>query len=48
MLSKAPAKLIGLEKSKGTVQVGKDADLVIADESFTVKKVLLSGIDVTN
>lgn len=43
MLSKAPAKLLGLEKSKGTIEVGKDADLVIADNAFTVKNVLLMG-----
>ena len=43
MLSKAPAKLLGLEKSKGTIEVGKDADLVIADSSFTVKSVFLLG-----
>ena len=42
MLSKAPAKLLGLN-SKGAIEIGKDADLVVADNSFTVKKVFLMG-----
>ncbi len=43
MLSKAGAKLLGLEKEKGTIEIGKDADLVISDSSFTVKNVFLMG-----
>lgn len=42
MLSKAPAKLLGLLNNKGTIEIGKDADLVLVDNEFNVKKVILS------
>ncbi len=43
MLSKAPAKLLGIFDRKGTIAQGKDADLVLADKSFNVKNVFLAG-----
>ncbi|MBQ8337953.1 MAG: N-acetylglucosamine-6-phosphate deacetylase [Oscillospiraceae bacterium] len=43
MISKAGAKLLSLDKTKGTIEIGKDADLVVADASFTVKNVFLAG-----
>lgn len=43
MLSKAPAKLLGIFDRKGTISEGKDADLVLADKSFNVKNVFLAG-----
>jgi allantoinase len=38
-LCSAPAELVGLSKRKGTIEVGKDADLVIwnPDKQFTVE-----------
>lgn len=44
LLSATPARVIGLGDRKGTLEVGKDADLVIVSPDFTVEKVLLNGI----
>lgn len=46
IMSATPARLIGLDKTKGTIEQGKDADLVIVDKEFNVKKVFLKGIPI--
>lgn len=38
-----PAKAIGVDKTKGSIEVGKDADLIIADENFKIKKTIIGG-----
>ena len=38
-----PATAIGLEKTKGSLEVGKDADIFIADKEFNVKKTIIGG-----
>ncbi|MBO5845026.1 MAG: N-acetylglucosamine-6-phosphate deacetylase [Clostridia bacterium] len=38
-----PAMVLGLEKSKGSIEVGKDADIVITDDSFNVQKTIIGG-----
>lgn len=38
-----PAKVIGIDKNKGSLEVGKDADIVIADCEFEVKKTIIGG-----
>lgn len=43
MVTLNPAKLLGLERSKGTVAPGADADLVLLDDSLHVRGVLLRG-----
>lgn len=43
MLSFSPAKLLGLDKTKGSIEIGKDADLVIVDKNFCIKNVVLGG-----
>jgi N-acetylglucosamine-6-phosphate deacetylase len=43
MLTLNPAKLLGLERSKGAVAPGADADLVLLDDSLHVRGVLLRG-----
>ena len=43
MLSLNPAKLLGLEDRKGSISIGKDADLVVIDDEFQVKKAIISG-----
>lgn len=43
LLAKNPAAHIGLADRIGTVETGKQADLVIVDREFTVKSVIKSG-----
>ena len=43
LLSASPAKLLGIWDKKGSCEKGKDADLVITDQNFNVKTVLLKG-----
>lgn len=38
-----PATAIGLEKTKGSLDIGKDADIVITDAEFNVKKTIIGG-----
>jgi N-acetylglucosamine-6-phosphate deacetylase len=37
-----PAKLLSVDKKYGSIEIGKNADLVIFDNNFDIKKVLLS------
>ena len=43
LVSLNPARLLGLQKTKGSIEAGKDADLVIFDDDFDVKATLISG-----
>lgn len=43
MLSLAPARLLRVDDTKGSIVVGKDADLVLTDEQFRVKQVFVGG-----
>ena len=38
-----PATTLGIEDQKGSLEVGKDADIVILDEEFNVKKTIIGG-----
>jgi len=38
-----PAKLLGLADSKGSIEVGKDADLVVVEEDFKVRMTFVEG-----
>lgn len=38
-----PARVLGLEHSKGILAVGKDADIVVLDEHFNVEMTLIEG-----
>ena len=38
-----PATALGLEKKKGSLEIGKDADIVITDENFEVSKTIIGG-----
>ena len=38
-----PATAIGVEKSKGSLDVGKDADIIITDAEFNVNKTIIGG-----
>ncbi|MBE6688226.1 MAG: N-acetylglucosamine-6-phosphate deacetylase [Ruminococcaceae bacterium] len=41
--SLTPAKAIGVDKTKGSIEVGKDADIVIMDEDFQVLSTFVGG-----
>jgi N-acetylglucosamine-6-phosphate deacetylase len=48
MASLNPAKLLGIDKDYGSIDVGKRADLVVIDENGEVKLVLVKGMRTDN
>ena len=38
-----PANAIGMGDSKGSIEVGKDADLILTDMNFEIKKTIMQG-----
>ncbi len=38
-----PAKLLGMEDKKGTIAKGKDADLVILNDDYSVRTTIVNG-----
>ena len=38
-----PATVLGIEKNKGSIEVGKDADIIITDKEFNVEKTIIGG-----
>lgn len=48
MASSNPAKLLGLDKDRGSIEVGKRADLVALDSDGKVKLTLIGGRSVPN
>ena len=43
MASLYPARAIGVEDRKGSLEAGKDADVVIADRDFNIRKTFVRG-----
>lgn len=43
MASLNPAKVIGLDDRKGSIEIGKDADLIIFDENINIFTVIVMG-----
>lgn len=43
MASLNPSKTIGLEKTKGSIEIGKDADLIIFDKDINISTVIIDG-----
>ncbi|TYP54214.1 N-acetylglucosamine-6-phosphate deacetylase [Thermosediminibacter litoriperuensis] len=43
MASLNPARVIGLSRMKGSIEVGKDADMVIFDGNLSIKSVVVGG-----
>ena len=38
-----PATTIGIDKAKGSIEIGKDADIIITDKEFNVEKTIIGG-----
>lgn len=38
-----PATTLGIEKQKGSLDIGKDADIIITDNKFNVEKTIIGG-----
>ncbi|MNY53448.1 N-acetylglucosamine-6-phosphate deacetylase [compost metagenome] len=43
MISKTPARIMGLENRKGSLITGKDADVVVFDERVNVQHTIVNG-----
>ncbi|NCB68642.1 MAG: N-acetylglucosamine-6-phosphate deacetylase [Bacteroidia bacterium] len=43
MMTETPARELGIEDRKGSLAVGKDADIVIFDENINIKKTIING-----
>jgi len=43
MVTIIPAGLLGLDDKKGTITVGKDADLVLLDDNLSVHTTIVAG-----
>jgi N-acetylglucosamine-6-phosphate deacetylase len=43
MISVTPARIMNIENKKGSIAVGKDADIVIFDQNINVKKTIVGG-----
>lgn len=44
MASSNPAKVLGVDNVKGQIKEGYDADLIIFDENFEIKKTFVAGV----
>jgi N-acetylglucosamine-6-phosphate deacetylase len=43
MMTESPARVLGIDKHKGSLQPGKDADIIIFDENINIKHTIISG-----
>jgi N-acetylglucosamine-6-phosphate deacetylase len=43
MMTATPARIIGVEASKGSLEVGKDADIILFDEDINVGMTMIGG-----
>lgn len=44
MATLTPARIIGVDKQKGSLAVGKDADIAIFNDDFTIAGVIIGGV----
>jgi len=42
-MTETPARELGIEDRKGSIAVGKDADIVIFDENINIKQTIIKG-----
>ena len=43
MMTLTPARVMGIDGKKGSIAVGKDADIVVFDENINIKMVMIGG-----
>jgi N-acetylglucosamine-6-phosphate deacetylase len=43
MASLTPAAAINLNNKKGSIEIGKDADLILFDDDINIKSVAIAG-----
>jgi N-acetylglucosamine-6-phosphate deacetylase len=48
MITSTPARIMGIDKTKGSLTNGKDADIVIFDENINIKTVIINGKIILN
>lgn len=48
MASETPARIIGVDKRKGTLEKGKDADIMMFDADLNLKCVIAMGRVIRN
>jgi N-acetylglucosamine-6-phosphate deacetylase len=43
MITRTPATIMNIYKTKGSIEIGKDADIVIFDDNINIKNVFING-----
>ncbi len=43
MMTATPARILGIDKTKGSLAEGKDADIIIFDDNITIQKTIIKG-----
>lgn len=43
MVSLTPATAINIHNNKGSIEIGKDADLILFDDNINIKSVVIAG-----
>lgn len=46
MITMNPARIMNIQDHKGSIEIGKDADIVIFDDNINIKKVIFNGKEV--
>jgi N-acetylglucosamine-6-phosphate deacetylase len=43
MMTESPARVLGIENKKGSIQAGKDADIIIFDDDINIIHTIIQG-----
>ena len=43
MITNTPARIMGIDHKKGSLSVGKDADIVIFDQNIQIQETIVGG-----
>ena len=47
MATITPCRAIGMSESRGSLEVGKDADIVVLDKELNIVKVFYKGVEIS-